>query len=216
MAKGSRGSYPKGIAKRKEILDAALHIIAVDGFNHTTLAKISQAVQISEAGVLHYFHSLDDLLVEVLKERDIQDVMNYGNTEIPSVDMFDKVVDRDWDPVKLINDITKKNMLTPGLVELYAHMSVKASDQSNPAYTYFTERGQFERKMVGHLVEQYSEVHKSQPAVSVEHIARIMQAILDGLQIQWLVDNTLDMDQIAAEAFDMLSISIKKSETTKD
>jgi AcrR family transcriptional regulator len=216
MAKGSRGSYPKGIAKRKEILDAALHIIAVDGFNHTTLAKISQAVNISEAGVLHYFHSLDDLLVEVLRERDIQDMVNYGKTEVPSIDMFDKVMDKDWNPVTLINSITKKNMLTPGLVELYAHMSVKASDHDNPAYAYFNERGQFERKMVGHLVEHYSQIHQSHPAVSSEHIARIMQAILDGLQIQWLVDSTLDMDQVASEAFEMLNISLKKIGISQD
>lgn len=215
MAKGSRGSYPKGIAKRKEILDAALHIISVDGFNHTTLAKISQAVNISEAGVLHYFHSLDDLLVEVLKERDIQDMVNFGKTEVPSVDMFDEEIDKDWNPVRVISAITKKNTLTPGLVELYAHMSVKASDHGSPAYAYFNERGSFERQLVGHLVDRYAEVHESRPTVSSEHVARITQAILDGLQIPWLIDNSLDMEKLASEAFDMLSDSLKSGKITE-
>ncbi|MFT9398395.1 MAG: TetR/AcrR family transcriptional regulator [Bifidobacterium psychraerophilum] len=209
MSKGSRGSYPKGIAKRKEILDSALHIIAEDGFNHTTLAKISQAVGISEAGVLHYFHSLDDLLVEVLRERDMQDVDTFSGAAVPSTEILDTIIDEDWDPVKIVSDLTKKNMMTPGLVELYAHMSVKASDPGNPAHAYFTERGSFERKFVGHLVERYSQLHGNSLSASPEHVARIIQALLDGLQIQWLLDNSVDMEAVATEAFSMLNVSLK-------
>ncbi|MCI1635944.1 TetR/AcrR family transcriptional regulator [Bifidobacterium sp.] len=88
MDASKRGPYAKGKVRRKEILDAALTIVGSDGFDQTTLSKISEVVGISDVAVLHYFDSMDDLMIQVLKQRDLNDIQS-TETSMPdrSVDM---------------------------------------------------------------------------------------------------------------------------------
>lgn len=192
-----RGTYPKGEARRKQILDAALNIVAVEGFDQTTLSKISQVVGITEAGVLHYFDSIEDLLVQVLQHKDAAERQAH---DFLHTDYDDPSCSIDADHRKAILDSTLEivdhNAQTPGLVELYAHMAVKASEKTSCAHGYFEPRGEVERNMVAGLV---AAIIKSQhiPVVAPpEDIARILLALLDGLQIQWMPEHDIDMVQI--------------------
>lgn len=65
-----RGSYSKGLLKRQEILSQALKLIAENGFEATKLRELAESVNLSEAGLLHYFGTKDDLYVEILREND--------------------------------------------------------------------------------------------------------------------------------------------------
>ncbi|HET7802283.1 MAG TPA: helix-turn-helix domain-containing protein, partial [Humibacillus xanthopallidus] len=67
---GRRGAYAKGVAKREEILDAALAVIARNGYQRTSVRDIAEAVGLSQAGLLHYFSSKEALFAEVLRRRD--------------------------------------------------------------------------------------------------------------------------------------------------
>ena len=66
----TRGPYAKGIERRRDILDAALRVIAAEGYAGATVAAIADAVQMSPNGLLHYFASKDELLVAALRRRD--------------------------------------------------------------------------------------------------------------------------------------------------
>jgi len=68
-----RGPYAKGVAKREEILQTALEIIARDGYSGATVKQIADAVGLSQNGLLHYFGSKDALFTEVLRQRDRAD-----------------------------------------------------------------------------------------------------------------------------------------------
>ena len=52
-----RGSYAKGVAKREEILERALDVIATEGYDGASVKRIAEAVGLSQAGLLHYFDS---------------------------------------------------------------------------------------------------------------------------------------------------------------
>lgn len=65
-----RGSYSKGVLKRQEILSQALKLIAENGFESTKLRELAESVNLSEADLLHYFGTKDDLYVEILREND--------------------------------------------------------------------------------------------------------------------------------------------------
>src|SRR6187402_3052279 len=67
---GTRGPYAKGKAKRAEILDVALEVIARDGYTSATVKHLADAVGLSQNGLLHYFGSKDALFLEILKHRD--------------------------------------------------------------------------------------------------------------------------------------------------
>ena len=65
-----RGPYAKGKAKRAEILDVALEVIAREGYTGATVKELADAVGLSQNGLLHYFGSKDALFAEILRRRD--------------------------------------------------------------------------------------------------------------------------------------------------
>lgn len=204
MAKGDRGPYSKGKARRKQILEAALTIIAVDGFDQTSLSKISKAVGITDVGVLHYFGSMDDLMVEVLRQRDANDMATMTSSLSNLAVQIKQLAGNPEKSLKQMLSITARNAKTPGLVELYAYMSVKASNPKSPAYKYFKHRGGIERTMVGHAVRKLIKNDHLDIGMEPEEMARIIQALLDGLQIQWLIDRDVDMPDLAEKAIKLM------------
>jgi AcrR family transcriptional regulator len=217
MAIGDRGSYAKGKARRKQILEATLTIVAVDGFDNTTLSKISKAVGITDVGVLHYFGSMDDLMVEALKQRDANDMMAAAAAFPDIASQMIQLINHPEQSIQQVVDIIRRNAQTPGLVELYAHMSVKASDHDSSAYRYFKQRGKIERYMVGHAARKIMKNEHLQTKLTPEEIARVLQALLDGLQIQWLIDRDVDMASIASKAINLMwNQSRRQSEDSTD
>jgi len=120
----SRGPYAKGVAKREEILRAALEVIARHGYRKTSTRELAAAVGLSEAGLLHYFGSKEKLFEAVLRARDEADVERFEQSELIG---------------KLIA-IIRHNRDVPGLVQLYSTFSAEAGDPQHPAHDYFVDR----------------------------------------------------------------------------
>ncbi len=78
-----RGSYAKGIAKREEILTTALDLVAAQGFRRTSIKDIADAVGLTQAGLLHYFDSKDELWVAILRRRDEVDLAQDWHADDP-------------------------------------------------------------------------------------------------------------------------------------
>ncbi|MFT8650028.1 MAG: helix-turn-helix domain-containing protein [Bifidobacterium psychraerophilum] len=214
MAIGDRGSYSKGIARRKQILQAALTIVAVDGFDQTTLSKISKAVGITDVGVLHYFDSMDDLMIEVLRQRDTDAVMESSASVLDLASQMSRFGSDPARSLRYLIEVVDYNSRTPGLVELFAHMSVKAADPKSPAYKYFQQRGTVQRKLFGHVLGRLIEDEHLKTNMSPDEMSRVMQALLDGLQIQWLLDRNLDMPAVAEKSINALLGRSPRKKTT--
>jgi AcrR family transcriptional regulator len=75
-----RGSYAKGIAKREEILTSALDVIARNGYRRTSVRELADAVGLSQAGLLHYFSSKEELFQEIVRKRDEVDLASSAST----------------------------------------------------------------------------------------------------------------------------------------
>uniref|UniRef100_UPI000FDB1F6A TetR/AcrR family transcriptional regulator n=1 Tax=Microbacterium sp. CPCC 204701 TaxID=2493084 RepID=UPI000FDB1F6A len=130
---GTRGSYAKGIAKREEILGRALDVIASEGYSGASVKELADAVGLSQAGLLHYFDSKEELFTEILRKRDELDVAAFGagTAEAPAIeDVRDGYL-----------RIVAHNADVPGLVQLYARLSVAAADPGHPAHAFFADRG---------------------------------------------------------------------------
>lgn len=181
-----RGSYAKGVAKREEILERALEVIATEGYDGASIKRIAEAVGLSQAGLLHYFDSKEELFTEVLRKRDEHDSAEYGL--VPgAVRSFEDVREG---YVKVI----RHNADVPGLVELFSRLAVEAAHPEHPAHRYFLERSEAVRESMAHAADPQ--------ALDPEVFARVLQAVSDGLQLQWLLDPTVDMagivDQLMA------------------
>ncbi|OUC96736.1 TetR/AcrR family transcriptional regulator [Streptosporangium minutum] len=172
-----RGPYAKGVAKREEILGRALEIVARQGYRGASVQVIADAVGLSQAGLLHYFGSKEELFTAILRKRDELDHLSRAAPSDPR-DARDAFV-----------QVIAHNSEVPGLVELFSRLAVEAADPEHPAHAYFLERGEVLRETIVATLAQL----RRPPALPPETLARIVQAAADGLQLQWLLDPTVDM-----------------------
>jgi AcrR family transcriptional regulator len=174
-----RGSYAKGIAKREAILTVALELVARQGFRRTSIRDIAGAVGLTQAGLLHYFDSKDELWVEVLRRRDAIDDATHADAH---------------DPAQLLAAVVRHNAEVPGLVQMFVNLSAAAAtDPDHPAHDYFRERYDKVRRVMTTDFRRMQEDGRLRPDVDPEALTSVLLAVSDGMQIQWLFDQSRDM-----------------------
>ncbi len=183
--KRRRGSYAKGIAKREEILSRALEVIATEGYAGASVKAIADAVGLSQAGLLHYFDSKDELFTEILRKRDEVDAAHFGAVDVDDV--------RAEDLRSGYVAVVRHNAEVPGLVQLFSRLAVEATDPQHPAHEYFLQRSVGLRTMYIDVLTRAQAEGALSASVDAELIARIMQAVADGMQLQWMLDPDVDM-----------------------
>ncbi|PYY33261.1 TetR family transcriptional regulator [Curtobacterium sp. MCJR17_055] len=174
-----RGSYAKGIAKREEILSVALELVATQGFRRTSIKDIADAVGLTQAGLLHYFDSKDELWVAILRRRD--DLDNAAQWDAP-------------DFAALLAAVVRHNAEVPGLVQMFVNLSAAAAtDPDHPAHAYFRERYETTRARMTDDFRRMQQDGRLRTDLDPEELASVLLATSDGMQIQWLYDPTRDM-----------------------
>jgi AcrR family transcriptional regulator len=177
MAK--RGPYEKGEAKRTEILHAALEIFAAEGYRGTSLRKVAARCNLSLPGLMHYFGSKEDLLTQVLRMRD--ETARERQDERTSPESY--------------REIIREGAKTPGLVELFVSMAAAASDPGHPAHEHFSQRYPVLRERVAAFVRKRMDEGRMTTVVPPDRLAVLLLAVADGIQLQWLIDRSVDMEQ---------------------
>lgn len=193
---GRRGSYAKGVAKREEILTRALEVIAREGYSGASVKELADAVGLSQAGLLHYFGSKEELFTEILRKRDEVDSAAFGLAADGST------ADDDIRAGYLA--VIRHNAEVPGLVQLYARLSVDAADPQHPAHEFFVERGEALRRVFAEVVARRQQAGEITDRIAPEALARIFQAVADGLQVQFMLEPDVDMAATVAALFDAL------------
>ncbi|MBT9607565.1 TetR/AcrR family transcriptional regulator [Microbacterium sp.] len=186
-----RGEYAKSEGTRQAILDAALEVFAEAGYRSGSLREIAQRVGMSEAGLLHHFPRKSALLQAVLDHRD---------------ELARAIVDfEDDDGVETLRNLValaRHNASVPGVVELYCAVSAEATAPDHPAHDYFRRRYEEVRTSVGRAFERIAAAGRLAPGVNPGRAAVSTIALMDGLQVQWLLDPTsTDMAEALAEYF---------------
>lgn len=194
-----RGAYAKGVAKRAEILEAALEIIARNGYSGATVRELADAVGLSQNGLLHYFGSKDALFVEILRRRDEVDQATYVDERPPSSDVVTDLM-----------EFLRHNSEVPGLVQLYSRLSNEASEPSHPSHEYFRERYEVVRHAQTKAVAALQEQGRLPDDVDPDKLAVILAALADGLQTQWMYDQSIDMSESIGYLFQLLGVRAAK------
>ncbi len=169
--------YAKGVAKRDEILRAGLRVFTEKGYLKTSIRDLAEAANLSQAGLLHYFGSKEELLVAILARREEEDAVAEGQTD--AIDYFFEVI--------------RKNVDVPGLAQLFATMSTAAIATDHPAHGFFLERYTTARTHLGDSVRLRQAEGRLDPSLDPTMLASLLIAAADGLQVQWLVDDSVDM-----------------------
>jgi AcrR family transcriptional regulator len=182
----TRGPYAKGVAKREEILRAALEVIARQGYRKTSTRELAAAVGLSEAGLLHYFGSKDKLFEAVLRARDEADQA--------------RLAEREDDVVGKLVAIVRHNRDVPGLVQLYSTFSAEAGDPQHGAHDFFVQRYDRLRESLADAVRARQANGTISKAADPAKIATLLIALSDGLQVQ----SQFGLDSEPAEVMDHL------------
>lgn len=176
----TRGRYAKTAATRDAILDAALAIFAKSGFRAGSLRDIAKLVGMSEAGLLFHFESKARLLAEVLDRRDNLAVGLVPRHPEDGVTALFGLI-----------ELARFNASEPGVVELYCTLSAEATSPDHPAHEYFVRRYETVRETVHDAFVDLEAHGLLNPGVVPWKAARATVAMMDGLQVQWLLDRSL-------------------------
>lgn len=177
-----RGEYAKTAERRRTILATAVEVFAESGFRGASVREIASRVGMTDTGVLHHFGGKGKLLLEVVKAKESEDG---GALRDP-----------------YLRDLVAKNALRPGTVRLFTTLSGEATDPEHPAHEHFVKRYE---AVLDHTTTRLTRERaegRIPATIDPATAARLMMSVMDGLQIQWLLDPSLDMVTAYADFID--------------
>ena len=170
------GGYAKGRATREEILDAAMQLFGEVGYHTASLREVASRVGISHPGLLHHFSSKAVLLAAVLERRDEVDSLAFQADLAAGHDYFEALA-------RLI----ERNAARPGIVELFATLSAEATSPDHPAHAFFQDRYRQVIALSETEFARWRDEGRLRPGIDPLTAARLIIAVMDGMQIQWLL-----------------------------
>lgn len=179
-----RRVYANGKVKRQEIIQAAIALFAEVGFNAASLRDIAARAQMSHPGLLHHFPTKAALLAAVLEYRD----------EVDGAAMAEEMA-RGRSGLEALVRLVERNQVRRPIVELFATLSAEATSPEHPAHDYFVRRYTETTAMLTEQFRRYAEAGRLRGGMAPERAARTMIAVMDGLQIQWLLSLGLPKDR---------------------
>lgn len=190
--------------RRKQILRAATAIFGARGYRNGSLSEIAEQVGMTHAGILHHFGSKNQLLLEVLDYRDEEDVQNLEGKHPPEgLALFRHLV-----------ATARRNTTRPGIVQTYAVLSADSVTDNHPAQEYFRDRFTELRSIIARSLEQVCDAGAMPTATDLDTAAAAIIAVMDGLQVQWLLDDVnVDMPRATAFAIDAILTALVAGRT---
>lgn len=171
-------SRTETLARREEIVRAATEIFGSKGYKAGPLTEIAEQVGMTHAGILHHFGSKHRLLLEVLRYRDETDVADLDDKHIP-------------DGIELFRHLVRTafvNAQRAGIVQAYAVLSAESVTDNHPARDYFEGRYRQLREEVAHAFRVVCAERGGAEPDTIAHASASILAVMDGLQVQWLLD----------------------------
>ena len=183
------------IRRREDILKAGLSTFGSKGFKAGSLAEVAEQVGITQAGVLHHFGSKDQLLLDVLVYRDAADVEHLQGKHIPGgLDLF-----------RHLAKTAALNATRPGIVQAYAVLSAESVTDGHPAKDWFRARYTQLRSEVEEALTEVCAQDDPPHQQDIDDAAAAILAVMDGLQIQWLLDpEAVDLSRATAFAIEAI------------
>jgi AcrR family transcriptional regulator len=178
MKQAVRKPYAVGVKRREQILEAALELFSVQGYRGAPMSDIAAKVGLTLAGVLHYFPSKEALLAAVLQLRDDR-LTPWFESKWAETGSF----------CQAVHELMFRSMSSPHELQLFVTLSAESTDPGHPSHAYFQERYRTSRKIFSRALAQAIEQGEIDPRAS----GPLLIAVLDGLQVQWLLEPTFDL-----------------------
>lgn len=181
---GPRGPYAKTAGVRIGIIDAATTVFSESGFRGATMKDVAERAGISQRGLVHHFKTKDELLLEVLEARD-QRTATLLPTEGEGGELMGLL--------RVVHD----NARFPELIELQSIISSEATARDHPAHAHYAKRYEDFRRFVTSVFTTIGDAGELQSSMAPSVLAEIFIGLIDGVQLQWLYDRSVDVEAAA-------------------
>nr|WP_032913886.1 MULTISPECIES: TetR/AcrR family transcriptional regulator [Streptomyces] len=180
--RSGRGREAQRAERREAILRAAMELIAERGYRGTSLAAVAERAGLTQQGLLHHFPSKELLLVGVLEARDQWDTAAAAATGAWRTDTLAGLVEY--------------NAGRPGVVQTYTVLAGDSVTEGHPARDFFERRFRRVREALAEVLRaEYGD--RLPGGLTPERAAPLLAAVMDGLQLQWLLEPE-EVDMTAA------------------
>jgi AcrR family transcriptional regulator len=188
-----RNRRPPGV-RREQILAVATEMFGNAGFRGVSLADIAAEVGISQPGLIHHFRSKEELLIAALERRDAESSRHIEEAF------------RDSTVVDALLSLCRYNMANPVSMRLYAVEAAESLEPGHPAHEFFRNRYIRVRGAVADRVRRDQELGQFSMDVDPWEFAAGAIGLMDGLQVQWLLDPSFDMAAVLSVHLDRLRL----------
>jgi len=187
--------------KKREILMAAMRVYAEKGARNARVADVATAAGVGKGTIYEYFRSRDEILIEAFHlvigdmERAVGDVMQAST-----------------DPETKLKEITRASFdalmqFPPDMVEIYLDFWAEGIRQGDAEGRLGIDlKSMYEqfRSVIAAVLDEGIAAGVFRP-MNTRLVASNLMAILDGLQLQFIIDrNAFDQSRMADETIDLL------------
>lgn len=175
----------QGEETRAAALAAAIDLFGEFGYRGCSLAQIASRAGIVQSGLHHHFGTKEKLLLEALVEHYPVSVTRPDIEAIArgEVDFATEIV-----------RVTRSNVRDPHLIRFFSVMTGESLTDGHPAAEFFIERYARLRTSFANAIAESLNVSDSPVATArIELIVTTTFGGMDGLQMQWLRDDSVDL-----------------------
>ncbi|MEV0341807.1 TetR/AcrR family transcriptional regulator [Nocardia sp. NPDC050713] len=182
---GSRGTYAKSSARRREIVTAAVEIFSKYGFRDGSLRDVAERAGITHAGIRHHFPTKVDLLQAVLRWRERESLAKGNRTQVDGSDAVDAWI-----------EAVAENVTNPTLIELEFVLAGEAASPDHPAHGHFVRTYSKGEEILRRAFTLMQERDQLRDGVDPALAARSLLAAAQGVQTLWLRDRRIDIADV--------------------
>lgn len=178
-----RGPYRNGARTRAQIVEAASRVFAESGYAGGSLRQIAARVGVSPASILQHFGSKEGLLTAVMEDWKASTARITAVGAV-GIDHFTALV-----------RVMGYHIEHRGLIELFLMQAAESTSGSNPARAFVDSHYLETVDAWTHRLVEAEELGQIAPMTPAQREveARTLIAVMDGFELQWLLDPTIDL-----------------------
>ena len=191
----------RGQKAREKILSTAARHFSEYGFRGASAAAIAHDAGISEPGLLHHFGSKKGLLKALIERRySLDQPKLHANEELEGLSLL-----------PLLSTLVRENLKQREAVKLAMVMLGESTSAHHPSHEYFRHRYIEAREMLMRHLARAQKNGSLRAGIDIEALSAVLLAVMDGLQMQWLLDKRVDM----AHCFEVLAGLLERALTNR-
>jgi AcrR family transcriptional regulator len=173
----------RGLRRRGEILTAARGLFSEVGYAGTTMAAIAVQAGVTHAGLLYHFASKQEVLEAVLDDERGRtgEIVHDGHGPHP-------------DHLERLRALVARNVTEPEWTRLFSLLLGESVAVGHPMRSRMAERYDDIAVSLGAALGDLAGAGERPRDVELEGLARLLLAVMDGLQYQQLTGSGVDVD----------------------